>query len=144
MKHTLFLFILLSFCSLLISCNDKRDEIPEGVMDSTVFVDFLTEAHLIESYNYVVVVRSGDSLAYRVTAAYDSLYHKYGITAEDYDSTLMWYVSHPQLLERVYRRVTERLKQMSDEEMQLAPDAVDSVETPTPEVLRNKRLRILN
>ncbi|MBQ7061679.1 MAG: DUF4296 domain-containing protein [Bacteroidales bacterium] len=145
MKACRTLYIALSVCLLLGSCGSKQEQIPEGVMDTALLADFLTEAHLIESYNYVVVIRSQDSLNYQVGAAYDTLYQKYGITPTDYDSSLAWYMQHPQLLQETYERVASRLKELSDKESLLPPDPADSIEAPKRNhtvVLRRPKLPV--
>ena len=87
-------------------------------------VRFLTEAHLIESYDYVVVQQHRDSLASQSTAAMDSLFAKYGITEADYDSSLNYYLKNPQMLEVIYERVVQNLKN-NIENTPLSNDTLD-------------------
>ena len=83
-------------------------------MDTVTLRQFLREAHLIDSYNEVVVGRKGDSLGFQVDAAYDSLLAKYHVTSADYDSTLAYYAVHHKEFMEVYRRVSDDLKRTAD------------------------------
>ena len=84
------------------------------VMDTATLKDFLVEAYLVEGFAYAVDESKQDSAALMVAAAYDSLYSKYGTTADAVDSTLDYYTRHPQQLEEVYSRVTSRLRDLND------------------------------
>lgn len=128
--------IALTFCTLPVACGKKAPEIPASVMDTASFAGFLTEAHLVESCHYVLVMRTHDSSAFDLPEAYGALYEKYHISAEVYDSTLAWYVEHPELLETVYERVAQRLKVLSDEGDKLPPDASDTLEERQSEMVK--------
>ena len=102
--------IIIIFSTLLLSTSCKHTELPEGVIDTATLADFLTEMHLIDGYNNTVVRENRDSLTFQVEAAYDSLFRKYNITTEQYDSTMAYYARNPEDLDAVYRRVIIRLK----------------------------------
>lgn len=87
---------------------------PPGVIDTATLTAFLTEAHLIEGYADARRVEDPDSTELIVQAAYDSLYNKYGITPTDYDSSLRYYLLHPQLMEDIYRRVSDNINKLRD------------------------------
>ena len=86
MKNNITKHTLLTVCLLLAfsGCRDKA--VPDGVVDTATLARFLTEAHIIDSYDYTVASKNRDSLQHDVNAAYDSLYSKYGITKADYDT----------------------------------------------------------
>ena len=110
MKRNNILVIALLLCILATFTGCRNETIPENVIDTATFASFLTEAHLINSYDYIVVAAGRDSLGYRTGAAYDSLLAKYNLTQADYDTTLAYYMNHPKTLEDIYRRVTENLR----------------------------------
>ena len=112
-KHT-----LLTFCLLLALSGCRNEVVPEGVVDTATLAQFLTEAHIIDSYDYIVVAENRDSMQPDVNAAYDSLYAKYGITQADYDTTIDYYLRHPKMLEDVYARVVINLKRYTDTKIQ--------------------------
>lgn len=103
--------IILFICLLPLTIGCKHESIPAGVIDTATFAKFLTEEHLLESYNYIVVSNAKDSLGYQTGAAQDSLLAKYNITKADYDSSMAYYMRHPKILEEVYSRVIDRLNE---------------------------------
>ena len=103
------LFLLSVVALLFTGCAGQ--ERPDGVMDTATLAEFITEAHLIESYAHVVVSDSRAPDDNQIEAAYDSLYARLGITPADYDSTMDYYSHHPRILEDVYTRVLDRLRE---------------------------------
>lgn len=116
--------ILYTLCLVVVLGCKEKTPIPSNIMDTATMVRFLTEAHLIESYDYVVVQQHRDSLASQSTAAMDSLFAKYGITEADYDSSLNYYLKNPQMLETIYERVVQNLKN-NVENTPLSNDTLD-------------------
>lgn len=88
-------------------CNDEVQ--PSNLIDTVTLVDFISEAQLIESYVYTSSSMNRDSLDIIVDGAYDSLFAKYGITYDDFTSTMDYYSNHPQQLERIFIQVMDRL-----------------------------------
>lgn len=112
MKHSQPKYILLTVGILTLLAACKHNSEPKGLMDTATLANFLTEAHIIEGYSEAIVPNKQDSI--RINAAYDSLYAKYNITPADYDSSMVYYSHHPDLLEAVYERVTKNLKKIRD------------------------------
>ncbi len=139
MKRNIILDIALLLCTLAAFTGCRNRTIPENVIDTATFASFLTEAHLINSYDYVVVAASRDSLGYQTGAAYDSLLAKYNITQADYDTTLAYYMNHPKTLEEIYRRVTENLR----DKLENMPKDKSGVDTTENSRERNFHRRIL-
>jgi hypothetical protein len=115
MKQSHLTRILLVFCLLTVFGSCRQETLPPGVIDTATMTDFLTEAHLIEGYADARRVEDPDSTDIIVHAAYDSLYNKYNITPADYDSSLRYYLLHPQLMEDIYRRVSENINKINEE-----------------------------
>jgi hypothetical protein len=132
MKNNITKHTLLTVCLLLAfsGCRDKA--VPNGVVDTATLARFLTEAHIIDSYDYTVASKNRDSLQHDVNAAYDSLYSKYGITKADYDTTIDYYLQHPKMLEDVYARVVINLKEYTNEKMheRYIADSIAGVNNP--------------
>ena len=129
--------IILFVCLLATLSGCKHESVPDNVMDTSKFGEFLTEAHLIESYDYIVVSGNRDSLGYQTSAAFDSLLAKYHISKVDYDSTMAYYMRHPKTFEEIYIRVINRLKDYSN----TVPDDInseDSVTTPSTHTPHSK------
>ena len=115
MKPSFFTRILLVFCLLTAFSSCHQETLPPNVMDTATMTAFLTEAYLIEGYAEASRIESPDSTEVIVHATYDSLYKKYHITPADYDSSLNYYVRHPQLMEDIYRRISENIKRFKEE-----------------------------
>ena len=125
--------ILLSISLLVSVASCKGEHIPDGVVDTATFADFLTEAYLIEGYNYAVIRTNPDSLGQQLDQAYSFIYSKYNITPAVYDSSMNYYMEHPKLLEEVYARVVRRLQQHKDTIPQPAEtDNSDGIEITLP------------
>ena len=114
MKTNSFKTILLVTCLLTAFSSCRHETLPEGIMDTATMVQFLTEAHLIDSYDYIVVATNRDSLGWQTSAAYDSLYRKYNITKDQYDSSIAYYLRQPATFEAIYTRVVAQIKDYAD------------------------------
>ncbi|MBQ6096547.1 MAG: DUF4296 domain-containing protein [Bacteroidales bacterium] len=110
MKKTTILYISLALCLLATTAGCRRSEVSDFVVDTATFSDFLAEAHIVDSYSTAIAANNRDSLQPLVDAAYDSLYNKYGISKQQYDSTMNYYLRHPQLLDSIYNSVVRKLK----------------------------------
>lgn len=113
MTKTHIKYTALAICMLLLFASCRQQQAPQGVVDTATFAKFLTEAYIVQSYDNIVVSRNRDSLQHLTAAAYDSIYHKYGITRADYDSTVAYYLRHPKEYEEIYARVIANLKDYS-------------------------------
>ncbi len=83
-------------------------------MDEATFVDFLERAFLLEGYYSLETHYRFDSLQPEMIASYDSLMARYGITPEIFDTTINWYVRHPDIYLRVQESVMSRLTPSCD------------------------------
>jgi len=79
-------------------------------MDEPTLVNFFEEALIIEGYYAVETVFRYDTLQPQMIASYDSLFAKYGITREIFDTTILWYAHHPEIYQRVHDSVLARLE----------------------------------
>ena len=105
--------LFLSLAAACVAC--RNDALPDNVVDTATLAQFLTEAHLVDSYYNTSDNR--DTARPLVDAAYDSLYAKYGIGKEQYDSTIAYYLHTPQVLEEVYSRVLRNLNDYTDRKL---------------------------
>lgn len=109
------IFILALVASTLSFCSCKSESKPqEPVMDEASFASFLEEAFLLEGYYSLETHYRFDTLQPQMIASYDTLMAKYGITHDDLDTTIHWYVRHPDIYLRVQESVMARLTPVSD------------------------------
>ncbi len=81
---------------------------PRGVLSSSEMRDVLYDLHRadgaiqVAGYNY-----SHDQ---EVAGYYKNVLDKHGITQAEFDSSLTWYTNNPQMFNKIYPRVLERLE----------------------------------
>lgn len=112
MPHHRTLYFVLPLIMAFAACKEQRP--PSGIIDTATLTDFLYEAHLIESYAYTVASDNRDSLGHYVDAAYDTLFAKHGIDPALFDSSMDYYSHQPLVLEEVYTRISQRLRNQQD------------------------------
>ena len=99
---------------------------PRGVLSNREMRDVLYDLHRadgalqVAGYHY-----SHDQ---ELAAYYKNVLDKHGITQAQFDSSLVWYTDNPQIFNKIYPKVMERLEADYDREKQLR------------EVKRDKRL----
>ena len=104
----LFRYITLSVlcvvgAALLPGCDDDR--IPSDVMDEAAMTAFFKDAYTLEGFYAVETGFRYDTLYPEMTASYDSLFARHGITAEDFERSVKWYVRHGDRYERIHKEV---------------------------------------
>jgi hypothetical protein len=103
--------LLLLLAVLATSCNHRRygDLIPPKK-----FVNVLVDIHLADGI--AVENMSHPTLARLDSASlYGSVFNKYGVTRPMFDSTMSYYTEHPDDFQKIYNKVTAKLKRMEDE-----------------------------
>lgn len=103
----LFICIFL-FQSFFTACSVKR---PDNVLSEKEMESYL--------YDYHVAVSAVDNLngaeLYKRELYIDNLLTKHGITEAVFDSSLVWYSNHPDLLVKIYESINDKLRKRRDE-----------------------------
>ena len=105
------LFIILCVLLAVLGCR------PRGVLSNSEMRDVLYDLHRADGaiqvlgYNY-----SHDQ---EVAGYYKNVLDKHGITQEQFDSSLVWYTDNPQIFNKIYPKVLERLETDFEREKQL-------------------------
>ncbi len=103
-----YLFVLLLTGCILTGCKVKR---PSGVLSETKMEQLL--------YDYHVAKAMADDLPstenYRKALYMDAVFAKHGTTEEVFDSSMVWYSRHTEILSRIYDKVADRLKEERDD-----------------------------
>lgn len=111
---------LLLLCVAIVGCR------PRGVLSNREMRDVLYDLHRadgaiqVAGYNY-----SHDQ---EVAGYYKNVLDKHGITQEQFDSSLVWFTDNPQIFNKIYPKVIERL------------EADFEVQKQIREAIRQKRL----
>jgi len=102
---------LLLMAILAVSCVHSRYG---EIIPPKKFVNVLMDIHLADGI--AVENMSGAKGALLDSASlYGSVFNKYGVTRPIFDSTMSFYSEHPDDFQKVYNKVTAKLKRMEDE-----------------------------
>jgi len=107
MNKTTLLPLILIFL-ILNSCSDKKAAARAGILPEGKMTQVLVETHLADAILYTDESRADEkrdkSLFY-----YPSILEKYGITKAQMDSSVVWYMKHPEAYARIYENVVKDL-----------------------------------
>jgi hypothetical protein len=103
--------LLLLMAILSLSCNHKRygDLIPPKK-----FVNVLVDIHLADGIA-VENMSHGKVAQLDSASLYESVFDKYGVSRTMFDSTMSFYSEHPDNFQKVYNKVTAKLKLLENE-----------------------------
>ncbi len=115
---------------LAMACGHRRygETIP-----ARKFVDVIVDVHLADGI--AVNNMSAVNKAPRLDSAslYQSVFDKYGVTRVMFDSTMSYYTHNPDDFQKIYNKVTAKLKRMEDEltlmQNEEHPDKAEVVDT---------------
>ncbi len=107
LKVRLYLSILIVALSVT-ACN--RYKVPKGYPRPKEMAEILADIHMADAtLIYIPGYRiSGNS---DISGSYKYVLEKHGLTTAEFDTIRRWYVSNPQLYDKVYEMVIERLSQ---------------------------------
>lgn len=111
MKRSLFTFR--SFCVgslmtfIVAGCSVKR---PDTVFQDAQLEDILYDYHIAKAMADEVPYNE----SYKKVLYVESVFQKHGITQAEFDSSMVWFSRHPDVLSKIYEQVKERLKKERD------------------------------
>lgn len=97
--------ILLAFC--FTACQVKR---PKAVLSDAKMENVLYDFHIAKAMGEDIPYNEG----YKRVLYIETVYKKHGITQADFDTSMVWYARHPDVLTKVYEKVNQRLKTERD------------------------------
>jgi hypothetical protein len=103
--------LLLLMAILAVSCNHRRYG---EVIPPKKFVNVLVDIHLADGIAVENMSKAKGTLL-DSASLYGSVFDKYGVTRTIFDSTMSYYSEHPDDFQKVYNKVTAKLKRMEDE-----------------------------
>jgi hypothetical protein len=94
-----------------VSCGNRRFG---EIIPPKKFVNVLVDVHIADG---IAVENMSQSKGQLLDSAslYGSVFKKYGVTRTMFDSTMSFYSEHPDDFQKVYNKVTAKLKRMEDE-----------------------------
>ena len=105
------LFIILCVLLAVLGCR------PRGVLSNSEMRDVLYDLHRADGV--IQVLGYNYSHEQEVAGYYKNVLDKHGITQEQFDSSLVWYTDNPQIFNKIYPKVLERLEADFEREKQL-------------------------
>jgi hypothetical protein len=105
-------FLLLLMAILAMSCGHRRYG---EVIPSKKFVNVLVDIHLADGIAVENMSPVNRKARLDSASLYGSVFNKYGVTREIFDSTISFYSEHPDDFQKVYNKVTAKLKRLEDD-----------------------------
>jgi hypothetical protein len=103
--------LLLLMAILAVSCSPRKYG---DIISPKKFVNVLVDIHLADGIA-VENMSHGKGALLDSSSLYGSVFKKYGVTRTMFDSTMSYYSEHPDDFQKVYNKVTAKLKRMEDE-----------------------------
>jgi hypothetical protein len=103
--------LLLLMAILAVSCVHRRYG---EIIPPKKFVNVLVDIHLADGIAVENMSHAKGALL-DSASLYGSVFSKYGVTRPMFDSTMSFYSEHPDDFQKVYNKVTAKLKRMEDE-----------------------------
>ena len=93
----------------MFSCSPPNEEIPENILSQNTFESILKEIHLAKATFELHKTKGMGKAQNELANSYQNIYSKYGISAEDFKTTLVYYSVNAEKLEKIYDKVLEDL-----------------------------------
>lgn len=112
---------------LLISCNQSKMKIPDGILNPEELIPLLVDIHLIDGYLHQkrIVRQAKEDSAFNY---YSSILLEHDISRPMFDSTILFYTQYPEEFAKIYDDVLEELSKMDGERRELEGAIIDSLE----------------
>ncbi len=108
MRKTL-IFSIVLIALVFYSCQESRKKSRDGILSEKQMVELLIDTHLVDavlmSQNSSAADKQDKGLFY-----YPSVLEKNGITKARMDSSVAWYMRHPEAYARIYASVIKDLE----------------------------------
>jgi len=115
MKKILFLFISLL---LLVSCYTTENKIkhssPSNLIEEETMVLILADVEIAESA-LRQMQNTNQEIGTRQETYYYSIFSKYDVSREQFDSSMAYYKKEPEMMDRIYEEVITRLSVIESE-----------------------------
>jgi hypothetical protein len=93
--------------ALLFSCHHPMNS---NILSEKKFIALMVDIHLADA---IASEKGYIDQTYQIDSAslYGSVFKKHGVSKAEFDSTMAWYSTHPEDLQKVYNRITAELKE---------------------------------
>ena len=108
---------VLLVCMAMFGCR------PRGVLSNREMRDLLYDLHRTDGALQVIGYNYGHNK--ELSAYYQSVLDKHGITQAQFDSSLVWFTDNPQIFNKIYPNVIARLQAALDYEEELRNERIE-------------------
>jgi hypothetical protein len=124
------IYTLILILPIVISCGENRSKSRNGVLSETKMSELLVDTHLTDAILYIDESRA-DEKRDKALYYYPSVLEKHGISRARMDSSVAWYMRHPEAYARIYAKVIKKLEDLQVQEREkqkdIEKDSVNSV-----------------
>lgn len=110
----IYIIAILYFHFSLLSCRKKSVEIPADVLKQQEMIAVLVDVQIAEAALTQRAV-TGTSLQSYTASYYKDVFEKHKITPQKYIRSMGWYTRHPELMNKIYEEVINRLSAKQSE-----------------------------
>lgn len=99
---------------LLMACATPEDAQPDTLISEARMATILTQIHLAEARVSRIGLATTDSSNVVYKRLEKEVFQKFQVDTSAYTKSYIYYSSHPRQMERIYKQITENLKQQID------------------------------
>jgi hypothetical protein len=107
-------FLLIASLLILISCNSKKDEIPNGILTKDEMISILIDVQLADATvnlsNYGQANFPNDK-----QKLFALIYSKHKVSKKKFEDSFVYYTNHPETFEKIYDEVINGLSRKQAE-----------------------------
>jgi len=130
------IYTLILLLPFVISCRENRAKSRSGVLSEAKMTELLVDTHLTDAILYIDQSRA-DEKRDKALYYYPSVLEKHGITRAEMDSSVAWYMRHPEAYARIYAKVIKELEALQTKDKERAKNAErDSTQTVTKDSIQ--------
>jgi len=108
--------LILFFAIVFIACQEKKEEIPQDLLEKEKFKKILIDFHLANAAEQSNKILK-DSTVFKFAESYHPFIYKINdISKEQITKTLDYYFKHPKMLDKIYEEIIEDLTKLEAEQ----------------------------
>lgn len=120
LMNRFYCLLFTAYCLLFFSCGQREKSVivPADVLPKTKMAQVITDIHMAEAD---IDLRTAPDAPNRDTVNFQKIFVKQHINKSQYEKSLSFYVSHPELLNDVYQEVMNELSKMQGGKITIDP-----------------------
>ena len=101
-------FLVIVSILAIAACSNEKNNKPEGLIDEAKFIKILADIHTTEAEIFISYPNQDTAYTMFKAAEYELLKANH-VTKADYDSTTVYYSTHPKQFDQIYASVVDTL-----------------------------------